>query len=84
MTPHPTINQITGFETSSRPKLLKYGTHFHPNVVVQSSFANKKIIYGDIFFVPCFIVSSSHKTFVKGIAGCFGGAIAVKISQSSR
>ena len=41
---------MAGFELSSQPKLLKYGAPCHPYVIVQSSFANKKI-NGDIFLI---------------------------------
>ena len=36
------FNEIAGFETSSRPFLLKYGYPRHPDVIVRQSFAYKK------------------------------------------
>ena len=40
--PHPSFEEIAGFETSSRQRLLKDDAPCHPDAIVQSSFANKK------------------------------------------
>ena len=37
------FNEIAGSETGSRPHLLKYGAPCHPDVIIRSSFANKKV-----------------------------------------
>ena len=47
-------SEIAGFETSSRPYLLKYGAPCRPDVIVGRSIANKKT-HGDIFFITCML-----------------------------
>ena len=58
------LNEIAGFETSSRPYLLKYGAPCPPDVIVRRSIANKKYME-TFFFITSFLVSSNHETLAK-------------------
>ena len=63
-TPQLFFNEIAGFETISRPYLLRYGAPCHPDVIVRWSFANKTIPGLQRFFFPIapFLVCSRHQT----------------------
>ena len=58
------FNEIAGFETRPRSYFLKYGF----DVPLQTRKCRQ-----DICFIPSFLASSSHETFVKQMAGYRGG-----------
>ena len=53
------FNEIAGFETNSRPCLLKYDTLCHPNVIVRWAFASK-------YYLITFFASNSIFPRVEG------------------
>ena len=71
--PNISLTEIAGFETSSRPYILKYGAPCHPNMIVPLSFAKIKAC-GDYLLIAAFVVSNSHETFVRENR-CFWGGL---------
>ena len=79
------LNEIAGFETSSRPYLPKYDAPFPPRChrsVVLCNRGNTWKIFSS-YVVASFLVSSSHATFVKRKSLVLRGGLSSNQSGSS-
>ena len=71
-------NEITGFETGSRPYILKYGAPCHPPRRHRSIvLCTQEDVMKGICFVASFVVLISREVFIEIEGNCsfFGGAI---------
>ena len=60
------LNENAGFETNSRPYVLKYDAPCHPDVDIPYLFEQTRKYspkYEAIFSIASFLVSSSHETY---------------------